>query len=241
MHRKLTKSRFLPLVAFCAIFLYAIWSLWKIDPEAKEIGQGKAYDKAIEAMAGLTHYYPLDKQNEANDIVGGINGESHKAEFTAEGAVFDGWSDIEIPDNDDFSVNNTGELTIVVFQTVKDWRGKGGKGEFINWLGKGQLDQHEWTFRHYVLGGTGEASERPKRTSFYCFNPGGNLGSGAYFQDDDPPMVERMIVAQVNRETVRIWKDGKFRNSEPLSASMLFPKTLLALFALERETKRLVT
>src|SRR4051794_34459988 len=62
---------------------------------------------------------------------------------------------VEIPDHNDFSVSTTGQLSISVWMrpgtlTFPDFEGSG----YVHWLGKGGLNQQEWTFRMYSANNT---------------------------------------------------------------------------------------
>jgi hypothetical protein len=178
---------------------------------------------AVRSIQGLTHYYPLDGANQARDVVGTAHGRI-KGDVTFDThARFDGRSHIELPDHNDFSAATTGHLTILVFATIDDWSGAGAS-EYVHWMGKGVTGAQEWTFRHYVEGGTGEAAARPKRTSFYHFNPAGGLGAGSYFQDPAAAGVERVLLATVDPTSVTLWKDGVKRDSDALSGYSIKPR-----------------
>lgn len=176
----------------------------------------------LTSIPGLRHYYPLDSTHQARDVVGGVHGSVHGSVAFGTHAVFDGKSYVEIPDHDDFSAATTGALTVVAFNTVDDWRGAGAS-EYVHWMGKGTAGQHEWVFRHYVQGGTGEAPSRQYRTSFYHFNTSGGLGAGSYFQDADAAGTERMVSGMVDRSTISMWKNGAQRDSDPLSGYAIRP------------------
>jgi hypothetical protein len=178
---------------------------------------------AIASFQGLTHYYPLDRTNHARDVVGTAHGMVRGNVIFDTHARFDGRSYIELPDHDDFSAATTGSLTIVVANTIDDWLGAGAS-EYVHWMGKGVAGAQEWTFRHYVEDGTGEAAARPRRTSFYHFNPAGGLGAGSYFQDPDAVGVERVVAATVNRTGITLWKNGVRRGSEALSGYSIKPR-----------------
>jgi hypothetical protein len=182
------------------------------------------YLDVVKSIRGLKHYYPLNDAYGPKDAVGGRNGVNSGATFGANGATFNGSSSVRLPDHGDFSVATNRGLTILVFQTISDWQGKGGNREYIHWAGKGKPGAHEWTFRHYIPGGGGEAPNRPKRTSFYHFNPGGGEGAGSYFQDDDAAGVERVIVGTCDMSTISMWKNGVKRDSDPLSGYSVTPR-----------------
>ena len=190
-------------------------------PEARVAVGATTFRDVITKIPGLTHYYPLDAVNAARDVVGTVNGTNHGATFGTNGATFDGKSYIELPDNDDFSASSTGAMTVVVFNTITNWKGAGAS-EYVHWMGKGVAGAHEWTFRHYVQGGTGEAASRQYRTSFYHFNPAGGLGAGSYFQDDDGS-TERMVSGTVDPTNIAMWKNGVLRDTDALSGYSIKP------------------
>lgn len=181
-----------------------------------------SFKDLVTHIPGLTHYYPLTDAYGPNDAVGSLDGSNHGAVFTNDGAAFNGKSYIEVPDNNAFSAATTGYLTIVVFLTITNWKGAGAS-EYVHWMGKGRSGAHEWTFRHYVDGGSGEAATRQGRVSFYHFNPQGGLGAGSYFQDAEQT-VERVIVATVDPKNVSIWKDGVQRDTDALSGYGIKPQ-----------------
>lgn len=183
------------------------------------------FQEVIRGIPGLTHYYPLDDVNQAKDVIGTAHGKVNgNVTFAPAGATFDGKSSIELPDHNDFSVAGVASkaITIVAFQTVTDWTKQSANNEYVHWMGKGRAGAHEWTFRYYIDGGSGEAASRPRRTSFYHFNPAGGLGAGSYFQDPDPAGTERVIGGMVwgnssNGGSTQMWKNGAIRDTDLLS------------------------
>jgi hypothetical protein len=178
-----------------------------------------SFTDTVKGVSGLTHYYPLVE--DANDIQGSVNGTVTLAQFGANGAKFDGRSHIDLGDHQDFSVATTQALSIVAFLTITDWKGAGAS-EYIHWMGKGQANAHEWTFRHYVQDGIGEAPARQGRVSFYHFAPAGGEGAGAYAQDATDG-TEHMYVSTCDMDTVSLWKDGLHRREEQLSGYGVVP------------------
>lgn len=178
--------------------------------------------QTLQSIPGLTHYYPLDSVSQANDVVGGLHGTNKGATFSSYGAKFNGAASIVLPDDASFSVATKGALSIVAFLTIADWHGKGAS-EYIHWMGKGMPNAHEWTFRHYVLGGTGEASARKGRASFYHFNADGGLGAGSFFQDTNCPTYERVITATCDLSKVSLAVNGLTRDTDPLSGYGIKP------------------
>jgi hypothetical protein len=177
----------------------------------------------LKSVPGLTHYYPL--ANDARDVVGAQHGVVHGATFNGTHAVFKDKTYIELGDHDDFSVATKGGLTVLVFNTIDNWMG-GSASEYVNWFGKSANGTpSEWSFRHYCWpNGTGEAPARPKRTSFYHFNPSGGLGAGSYFQDDDAAGVERVVVGTCDLTRTQMFKNGVLRDSDLLSGYSIKPQ-----------------
>lgn len=191
-----------------------------------------SFQDVILKIPGITHYYALDDNTKAQDLVGNVNGKINgNVTFGANGASFDGRSSIELADHNDFSAAGTSSkaLTIIAFQTVTDWTKQSHNNEYVHWMGKGRDGGHEWTFRYYIDGGSGEAASRRRRTSFYHFNPSGGLGAGSYFQDEDAAGYERVIGGQVwgnsgNGGSTQMWKNGVVRDTDALSGYNVNPQ-----------------
>lgn len=175
----------------------------------------RSFTDVITRIPGLKHYYPLGAGSKAKDVVGRVHGTNHGATFGKKGATFNGKSYIQLPDSNDFSASTKGAMTVLAFNTITNWKGA-GSSEYVHWMGKGVGRSHEWTFRHYVLGGTGQAASRRYRTSFYHFNAAGGPGAGSYFQDRDG-LTERLVIGMVDRTNVQMWKNGVLRDTDALS------------------------
>lgn len=194
-----------------------------VDPTPTPGTGDDAFLAAARGIPGLRHFYPLDAENQARDVVGSAHGTVKGTGTTfGEAAVFTGRGYIELPDSDDFSVATRQGLTIVATVAITDWRGV-GSSEYIHWMGKGVSGAHEWTFRHYIEGGSGEASARQGRTSFYHFNPSGGLGAGSYFQDA-MDRTERVIVATCDMRQIQMYRDGRLRDTDALSGYSITPR-----------------
>ncbi|MBV8632308.1 MAG: LamG domain-containing protein [Silvibacterium sp.] len=141
---------------------------------------------------------------------------------------------IEIPDDPVFSAATTGSLSVSAWMRpdtlsfpIAESDGS-GENAYVHWLGKGEDDQQEWTFRMY---NNNPAEARPSRISFYVFNPkaaaGGkvNLGVGAYFQG--PVTVGQWIhvvgVADGTQQATVIYKNGAFQDQQPWSKENIVP------------------
>jgi Concanavalin A-like lectin/glucanases superfamily len=133
---------------------------------------------------------------------------------------FDGLDDyVEVPDSDDFSVTATGGLTIAAWikpdtLTLPSSEGSG----YVHWLGKGEPQQHEWTFRMYSLD---NAEGRENRISFYVFNRGGGLGIGSYFQDPVTPGEWIHVVGSLDSDRTYIYRNGILRDSDQYGGTIV--------------------
>lgn len=179
------------------------------------------FTEVLSGIPGLKHYYPLSSS--ALDAVGSQHGTANGVTFSGGKAVFNGAASVTLGDHNDFSVATNKALSIVLFLTIDDWRGKGAT-EYVHWAGKGKAGAHEWTFRHYVKGGSGEAATRQGRMSFYHFNPAGGLGAGSYFQDSSYPTAERVVVATCDMTTIKLYVNGSLRDSDLLSGYSIVPQ-----------------
>ena len=131
---------------------------------------------------------------------------------------FDGAKDyIEIPDDNGFSVAATGNLTVAAWMRpdVLTFPNSEGTG-YVHWLGKGGIDQQEWTFRMYNETTT-DNPPRPNRISFYVFNPQGGKGVGSYFQEPVQAGEWIHVVGIADGQNALIYKNGVFKKSESYS------------------------
>lgn len=182
-----------------------------------------SFKQLLAGIPGLTHYYPLTDKYGLDDAgPKDLVGTNHGVTFDDHGAIFDGKSYIDLGDHDDFSAATTGGVTIVASLTISNWKGAGAS-EYIHWMGKGGSGTQEWTFRHYVQGGTGEAPSRQGRVSFYAFNPAGGLGAGSYFQDS-MNSTEFVVSGAIDKTNTYMFKNGVQRDSDALSGYNIVPK-----------------
>lgn len=189
----------------------------------------------LQKIPGLTHYYPLTSEHQAQDLVGGLHGTIvGGVTFSSTQASFDGTTGyIEVADHDDFSLRaqTSQGLTVLAFQSVSNWIPPDQEGDgYVHWMGKGvPTDQQEYAFRYYA----GDHGTRPKRTSVYHYTPSDVLnnnhqGAGSYFQDDDAAGFEKFITGAFDLTTtsgvsgagtnypgaVFLYKDGVLRDSD---------------------------
>jgi hypothetical protein len=121
---------------------------------------------------------------------------------------------VEISDSADFSVATTGSLSVSAWMrpdvlTFPNFE----KSGYVHWMGKGEADQQEWTFRMYNETTT-DVPPRPNRISFYVFNLQGRQGVGSYFQE--PVQVGEWIhvVGIADGQNSSIYKNGVFKQSQ---------------------------
>jgi hypothetical protein len=121
---------------------------------------------------------------------------------------------VEVADSDVFSQPTSGNgLTVEAWMRPDALTFDGETSDpHVHWLGKGEPGQHEWGFRFYSL-----ASSRPNRISAYIWNPNGDLGSGAYFQESLTAGEWIHVVAcfdpgdaRDRRAGVSIYRNGRF-------------------------------
>ncbi len=124
--------------------------------------------------------------------------------------IFDGQkTQVEIPPKKEYSIPNTGELTVSAWIRPATIRFSHTEGSgYIHWLGKGEYNRYEWTFRIYS---DPNSENRHNRISFYVYNPQGGLGEGSYFQDPITPGEWIHVVGIVDQKSVHIYKNGQRR------------------------------
>lgn len=143
-----------------------------------------------------------------------------------DGAVaFDGATQyFEAADAAALSPTTTGEITIEAWirpDTLQFTHSQ--SSGYVNWMGKGEYQQHEYVGRMYSY----ENSEgRPNRISGYSFNITGGLGAGSYFQDPVTAgkWIHYALVINTNNKSglfpdgyTKVYKNGVLRDQDDLS------------------------
>jgi len=143
-------------------------------------------------------------------LTGSAYSDVHKGYDTM---TFDGESQyVQIPDNNQYSVTNTGEMTVSFWMRPDTLNfDKDISSGYVNFLGKGVSGAHEWTFRMYSQDNT---EGRDNRISFYVFNPDGGLGAGSYFQVPITAGDWIYVTAKVDKNKVYIYMNGKLMDSD---------------------------
>lgn len=182
---------------------------------------------------GLVLYFKFDNQqefNESTDIVHDFSGNDNTGDVmgnaiwdslggvNGSGAYqLDGIDDyISVPDSDILSPSITGQYSVTFW--VKFLKtafiGEGSTNSYINYMGKGESQNYEFSFRQH---NSSNPDNRPDRISTYTFNLNGGLGAGSYFQDTIN-IGEWIFVSSVYNGThISIWKNAILRDTDPLS------------------------
>lgn len=174
--------------------------------------QASGFIGYLQTIPGLIHYYPLNDTFQAQDVIGNADGTVHgTVSFTSGGAVFSGGAGnyISIPDRDDFSLVNQASHGMSIYHgmAVSDWNSTSNlrPDGFAHYMGKGQANQHEYTFRYYpgsgAAGAPGYDSTRLKRTSAYHYSIGGDKGTGSYVQNNPANNEEQVLCAGYDTTT----------------------------------------
>jgi len=119
---------------------------------------------------------------------------------------------IEVPSSAEFSIAPGAGLTISAWirPEAPSFINTEGSG-YVHWLGKGEKEHYEWTFRMYSQDNT---EGRGNRISFYVFNPVGGLGVGSYFQDELQLGHWIHVVGAADSQRTYIYRDGVRRDSD---------------------------
>ncbi|HLK58263.1 MAG TPA: LamG domain-containing protein [Chthonomonadaceae bacterium] len=133
---------------------------------------------------------------------------------------------VEVPDNAHFSQRSSGKgLTVEVWMRPDSLEFSGETDEhYVHWLGKGDSGRLEWGFRFYS-----RHASRPNRISAYLWNPNGELGSGAYVQEEIQPGQWIHVVACYDpgdkddpAAGVSIFKDGVLKGNPRTQIGALY-------------------
>lgn len=192
--------------------------------------------EALEALAPghLKRFHPMDLQSGVDDLLGGpdalLGGSG--ATFSKAGATVDGKGYLEFPDHPDWSVATTGAITIAFRLAILDWTGGSPTQGYVHLAGKGDPDDHEYTFRHYSSAKpyVGEAATRQGRLSVYEFNPTGGLGAGSYWEDPTLPTRERLVVAVLDKVHTTLYVDANKPDQDALADYKVVPQDKRAPF-----------
>lgn len=166
----------------------------------------------------------------------GVTKTTNRFGTTQSAYYFNGSSAVlNIADDDVFSVNTTGYLSISVW-VRPEGTSLNGSGEllysatqgsgYVHWFGKGTTSgasgNREWTFRIYSADNT---EGRHNRMSFYHFSYDGGLGPGSYFQDTLTNGGWIHLVAIISKPEHKIWwyKNGTLRDSDGFSSTDSYP------------------
>lgn len=138
---------------------------------------------------------------------------------------FDGATQyLEAADTDVLSPTTTGEITIEAWIRPDTLQFANSQSSgYVNWMGKGEDQQHEYLGRMYSYENT---ENRPNRISGYSFNTTGGLGAGSYFQDPVSvgEWIHYALVINTNDKGgsfpngyTKVYKNGVLRDQDDLS------------------------
>lgn len=183
-------------------------------------------------ISGLTLYLPFNNVaingenskivhdfsgNNLNGIVVNATWNASDGYFKDGAYQFNGNSYIEIPDNSKLSPSNYNEqITVSFWIKPATFNFKGESQGYVNYLGKGTPNQHEYTFRLYNYTAM-DSVLRDRRVSFYAFNLVGGQGAGSYFQDSLNENQWVHITGVINGTVTKIYKNGVLRDTDLLS------------------------
>ena len=138
---------------------------------------------------------------------------------TGDGAfVFDGYNDkITVNDSNYLSPSNTRKFTIsfwVKFNRTS-FKGEGSQKDYINFLGKGSSNNHEYTFRYY-----NSTSRTPNRISFSLYSLTGGTGTTVYIDETIRSGEWMHLTAIYNGTHLQLWKNGNLKDTEIVRVSL---------------------
>jgi len=160
-------------------------------------------------------------------LAGSIKGDPNTA-VGLNGPDSKDYVEIVDPDSQAFSQPTSGQgLTIEVWMRPDVLTFSGQTSEiYIHWLGKcaSGSGQCEWGLRFYSQ----DSPSRPNRISVYLWNPDGELGAGAFFQESLTPGKWIHVVGAFepgDKDTlpeagVHIYRDGVHKQGPPSSGTL---------------------
>jgi len=122
---------------------------------------------------------------------------------------------IEIADHNAFSLSTTRKLSISAWMRPGTLNFPNDEGSgYVHWLGKGEANQREWTFRMYSADNT---EGRANRTSFYLFNLAGGEGAGSYVQEpvEQGRWYHYAAVIDMGTDRIKLYKNGVLKDQDP--------------------------
>jgi hypothetical protein len=128
---------------------------------------------------------------------------------------------IEVPSRPDLSLATTGALcvaawirpSVLLFPNTEGTHGS----RYVHWLGKGEKNEQEWSFRMYSQD---TQDGRGNRISFYVFNSDGRLGVGSYFQAALQPGDWIHVVGMADNQNTYIYHNGVQADSDLYAAQI---------------------
>lgn len=146
----------------------------------------------------------------------GNHGSLKGAIIKQDSAYFNGIDNfIEINDKDEYSISNTGALTISFWVRPHTFEFRDTNNHYVNFLGKGSFSpaNQEWAFRVY----SDRHSERARNYAFYVFNLSGGLGVGSRITEPQIAGEWVHIVGMSDGNKTYIYFNGEFKDSDSYS------------------------
>lgn len=219
MTRKLIVHRLILLMYlfFTILYLLSIFSIYLL----------KQFDNEISDYDGLVGYWNFDKKYD-NIILDISNLENHAiingAKIIRQSAYFDGIDDnIEVADRSEYSISNTGEITILLWVRPTTFDFKDTYNNYVNFLGKGNSydpANQEWGFRVY----SDSHKTRARNYVFYVFNISGGLGVGSTIENKQIEGKWVHIVGMVKNNKTKIYFNGELEDIDPYSRYSIVPQ-----------------
>jgi len=186
-------------------------------------------NRAIRHLDGLLFYWPFDELsgdaiNQAPNTLGTLAGTvdgATQGEVGVKGMAydFDGNDDVEVVDNASLSPSTTGAFSVSFLMApsvlvYSDSTGSLPEGPYVNFLGKGVANQHEWTFRIHDETGT-----KANMVSFYVWPLVGTGGKSADITSIPIVINDWLhIVGTYDGTNVYIYRNGVFKDSTDVTS-----------------------
>jgi len=128
---------------------------------------------------------------------------------------------IQIPDNNNLSINTTGKMSISVWVKCDTLNFSVNTKGYVHWMGKGEGEQHEWTFRIY-----NKSEYKSNRMSCYAYNLIGDLGAGSYVEE--PLTVGQWMhfvaIYDFPNNRIEIFKNGESKDDDTFTSYSITPE-----------------
>ncbi len=158
-------------------------------------------------------------QHNNNGIVSGASWISSSSQLSSGSFNFDGINDkITVNDSNSLSPSITNQFTISTWVKFSDnsFVGEGSTRDYVNFLGKGMANNHEYTFRQF----NSSSQNGNNRISFSLYNLAGTTKANVGFNE---PIVEGQwihLLAVYNGNELKIWKNGVLKDTDAVNTQV---------------------